>query len=208
MQDQLANLAYHGQWDRLLSHLHQRPDLVNAASAGKGYTALHQAAWHGAGIPVIGALLALGAAPRLMTGKHETASDIARVRHPERADLHYLLQPSVRSLAQLLRKLITETPGLFHDYDGNRLICDRLIACLGETWSEAEEPIAGEGDADLVRGIQARLKPRSTQSPARHCRRTPPPSSPPPNISASPPPPISSAVRCYRRYAILPSGQR
>jgi hypothetical protein len=82
-----------------------------------------------------------------MTGKHETASDIARSRHPERLDLYYLLTPSVRSLTQLLRKLIAETPGLFHDYDGNRLICDRLIACLGETWGEAEEPTAGNGMA-------------------------------------------------------------
>ena len=152
MQDQLASLAYQGQWDSVLSLLRQRPDLVNAASAGKGYTALHQAAWHGADVPVIGALLALGAAPRLMTSKHQTARDIACARHPERADLHYLLTPSARSLAQLLRKLIAEAPGWFGDYDGNRLICDHLIACLGVTWSEAEEPTAGEP------GIEARLE--------------------------------------------------
>jgi hypothetical protein len=158
MQDQLASLAYNGQWDSVLSLLRQRPDLANATSAGKGYTALHQAAWHGADVPVIGALLALGAAPRLMTSKRETASDIARRRHPERADLDYLLRPSARSLAQLLRKLIAETPGLFDAYDGNRLICDRLIACLGETWSEAEEPTAGDVGADPVRGIEGRLE--------------------------------------------------
>lgn len=158
MQDQLANLAYHGQWDGVLSVLREYPNLVNDASAGKGYTALHQAAWHGAGIPVISTLLALGASPRLMSGKLETARDIAGARHPGRADLQYLLTPSVRSLAQLLRKLIADTPGLFHDYDGNRLICDRLIACLGETWSEAEESTAGAGGADLVTGISARLE--------------------------------------------------
>ncbi len=158
MQDQLASLAYDGKWDGVLSLLRQRPDLINAASSGKGYAALHQAAWHGAGLPVLGALLALGASPRLLTSKHETANDIARARHPERVDLHYVLTPSVRSLAQLLRKLIAETPELFHDYDGNRLICDRLIACLGEIWSVAGEPTAREGGADLERGIEARLE--------------------------------------------------
>jgi hypothetical protein len=99
----------------------------------RGYTPLHQAAWHGAGLPVIGALLALGADRRLSTKEGQTARDIAQSRYPDREDLHYILSPSTRSLAQLLRKLIAETPGLFSDYDGNRLICDRLIACLGET---------------------------------------------------------------------------
>ena len=42
MQDQLASLAYNGQWKDVLALLGQQPDLTNATSAGKGYTALHQ----------------------------------------------------------------------------------------------------------------------------------------------------------------------
>ena len=53
MQAQLARLAYSGQWKEVLALLGQQPDLANAASTGKGYTPLHQAAWHGAGLPVI-----------------------------------------------------------------------------------------------------------------------------------------------------------
>src|SRR5258705_1720918 len=94
MQGQLATLAYNGQWKELLALLRQQPDLANAASSGKGYTPLHQAAWHGAGLPVIGALLALGADRRLSTKEGQTARDIARSRYPDREDLHYILSPS------------------------------------------------------------------------------------------------------------------
>jgi hypothetical protein len=157
MQDQLARLAYNGRWKDVLTLLGQQPDLANAASARKGYTPLHQAAWHGAGLTVIGALLALGADRRLPTKEGETACDIARSRHPDREDLQYILSPSTRSLAQLLRKLIAETPDLFSDYDGNRLICDRLIACLGETWDEAEAA-ARDATGTLTLGLDARLE--------------------------------------------------
>jgi Ankyrin repeats (many copies) len=122
----------------------------------RGYTPLHQAAWHGAGLPVIGALLALGADRRLSTKEGQTARDIAQSRYPDREDLHYILSPSTRSLAQLLRKLIAETPGLFSDYDGNRLICDRLITCLGEAWDDAELA-AGDATGTRARGLDARL---------------------------------------------------
>jgi len=158
MQGQLVRLAYDGQWKDVLALLGQQPDLANAASTGKGYTPLHQAAWHGAGLPVIGALLALGADRRLSTKEGETARDIARSRHPDREDLQYILSHSTRSLAQLLRKLIAETPGLFSDYDGNRLICDRLIACLGETWDEAEGSAARDATGTLAQGLDARLE--------------------------------------------------
>jgi hypothetical protein len=158
MQDQLERLAYNGQWKDVLALLGQQPDLANAASAGKGYTPLHQAAWHGAGLPVIGALLALGADRFLSTKKGQTARDIARSRHPDREDLHYILSPSTRSLAQLLRKLIAETPSLFSGYDGNRLICDRLITCLGETWDEADALAARAATGTLARGLDARLE--------------------------------------------------
>jgi hypothetical protein len=158
MQDELARLTYGGLWDDVLALLVRQPDLVNAASSGKGYAPLHQAAWHGAGLPVIGALLALGADRRLSTKDGKTARDIARSRHPEREDLHYILTPSTRSLAQLLRKLIAETPRLFSDYDGNRLICDRLIACLGETWEETNVPAAPDSMDAQARRLDARLE--------------------------------------------------
>lgn len=157
MQDQLAGLAYNGQWKDVLALLAQRPDLANAVSSGKGYTPLHQAAWHGADLSVIGALLALGADRRLLTKEGNTARDIAQSRHPDREDLPYILAPSTRSLAQLLRKLIAETPRLFSDYDGNRLLCDRLITCLGERWEEADALAAADSTGALVRGLDARL---------------------------------------------------
>ena len=158
MQDQLARLAYNGQWKDVLALLGQQPDLANAASTGKGYTPLHQAAWHGAGLPVIGALLALGADRRLSTKEGQTARDIAQSRHPDREDLHYILSPSTRSVAQLLRKLIAERPDLFSDYDGNRLICDRLITCLGETWHEADALAARNAIEAPTLGLEARLE--------------------------------------------------
>ena len=157
MQDQLARLAYHGQWKDVFAVLEQHRDLANAASTGKGYTPLHQAAWHGAGLPLIGALLALGADRRLLTKEGQTARDIARSRHPEGEDLHHILSPSTRSLGQLLRKLIAERTDLFSDYDGNRLICDRLITCLGETWHEADA-LATRDATEAPVGLEARLE--------------------------------------------------
>lgn len=158
MQDQFAKLAYNGRWEDILALLGQQPDLANAASTGKGYTPLHQAAWHGAGLPVIGALLAFGADRHLSTNEGQTAHDIARSRHPDREDLHYILSPSTRSLAQLLRKLIAEKPDLFSDYDGNRLICDRLITCLGETWEQSDALAARDTAATLARSLDQRLE--------------------------------------------------
>ena len=158
MQDQLAKLAYSGQWQDVLTLLRQRPDLVNATSSGKGYTPLHQAAWHAAELPVIGALLALGADRRLVTNQGLTARDIAQARHPDRKDMQYILSPSTRSLSQLLRKLIAETSGLFSAYDGNRLICDRLIACLGETWDETDDMAVSDAASPVTRDLGARLE--------------------------------------------------
>ena len=158
MQDQLAEFAYNGRWTDVLDQLRQQPEFATAASAGKGYTPLHQAAWHGADLSVIGALLALGSDRSLLTKEGQTALDIARSRHPQRNDLHYILTPSVRSLAQLIRKLITETPDLFSAYDGNRLICDRLITCLGETWDQKVEPMTCEGKRALPLDVDARVE--------------------------------------------------
>jgi hypothetical protein len=57
MDKQVIDLSFHGNWAELLPLLRRYPNLVNAASEPKGYTALHQAAWHGASLAVVGELL-------------------------------------------------------------------------------------------------------------------------------------------------------
>lgn len=162
MHDELSSLSYNGEWKDVLALLGQQPALVNAVSGSKGYTPLHQAAWHGANLSIVGALLAYGADRNLVTKDGKTARDIAHSRHSDREDLQYVLSPRDRSLAQLLRKLIAETPRLFSDYDGNRLICDRLIACLGETWDEdraaAVSDVLGSLTLDLDARVEAALR--------------------------------------------------
>ncbi|MDT4843353.1 hypothetical protein FQZ97_772830 [compost metagenome] len=123
----VTEMAFHGQWDALLDVLRNRPELVNEVSEGKGYAPLHQAAWHGASLPVIGELLALGADPHLRTLKQQTAQDIAIDKHPDHEALAFILTPGYRSLSQLMRMVVAEQPSLFTSYDGNQIVCDRLI---------------------------------------------------------------------------------
>ncbi|MDY3565645.1 hypothetical protein [Enterobacter hormaechei] len=66
LSKQISELAYKGQWEPLLNVLENYPSFINAASE-KGYTPLHQAAWHGAKRPVIGKLLRMGADETLAT---------------------------------------------------------------------------------------------------------------------------------------------
>lgn len=132
MDQGVNEMAYGGQWVQLLEVLRQHPEAINSASEGKGYTPLHQAAWHGANLDVVGALLALGADPTLRTfSKGQTAHAIAREKHPGRGDLAFLLADHGRSAAQLARKVLAENPDFFGDYDGNRVVCDRVIEALG-----------------------------------------------------------------------------
>ena len=132
MKSLIARLAYEGQWSELLAWLSEQPEGVNCASEPKGYTPLHQAAWHGASLAVVGKLLALGADPTLRTNdRHQSARDIAASRHPGRDDLHFLLLERRRTLAQLMRKMAAETPTLFEPYDGNQVVFDRLLDCFG-----------------------------------------------------------------------------
>lgn len=42
-----------------------------------------------------------------------------------------MLAPGRRTLAQLMRKVVADTPDLFGPYDGNQVLCDRLIECFG-----------------------------------------------------------------------------
>lgn len=132
MKTKVVELAYKGEWNDLLALLRRQPELVNSASESKGYTPLHQAAWHGATPSVIGELLAFGANPSLRTrNKSQTARDIALEKHEDRADLHFLLADNGRTAGQLIRKVVADNKGYFDSYDGNQILCDRLIEAFG-----------------------------------------------------------------------------
>lgn len=130
--EKVIRLAFRGDWESLLLVLRQQPELVNSASEPKGYTPLHQAAWHGACLSVIGELFALGADRRIKTNdKRQSVADIAFKKHPERFDLAYVLSDRRISLAQLIRKTIASESDLFDAYDGNQILADRLVAAFG-----------------------------------------------------------------------------
>ena len=132
MKLNVIELAYQGAWSELLILLRRQPELVNAASESKGYTPLHQAAWHGAKPAIIGELLALGANPTLRTlDRRQTARDIALEKYRNRRDLHFLLADKGRTAAQLIRKVVAENKDFFDSYDGNQILCDRLIEAFG-----------------------------------------------------------------------------
>ena len=125
-------LSRQGDWGQVFPLLRAQPTLVNAATEPKGYTTLHQAAWHGASIEVVGELLALGADRSLLTvSKRQTAAGIAAERHPDRDDLGFLLNSDPRTLAQLMRKVQVEHNDLFSAYDGNQVLYDRLVQTFG-----------------------------------------------------------------------------
>ena len=73
-QSKWADLAYQGDWEELLRMAIETPGLINSRRLQKriapgsaqvrspaGYTALHQAAWHGAPVEIVQALINLGA---------------------------------------------------------------------------------------------------------------------------------------------------
>jgi hypothetical protein len=73
MLNKWADLAYQGDWEELLRMAIETPDLINSRRLQKrigpgaqgrppaGYTALHQAAWHGVPVEIVQALINLGA---------------------------------------------------------------------------------------------------------------------------------------------------
>ena len=131
-EKEISLLAFQGKWEMLIRILRERPDYVNVQSRSKGYTPLHQAAWHGATLEVIGVLLSLGADCRIKTTDERlTALNIAVINHPERADLVYALSERRLTIAQLIRKVIASKPELFGAYDGNQLLADRFIGSFG-----------------------------------------------------------------------------
>ena len=135
MDSNVAELAYHGNWNLLLPLLRAHPHLINVGTESKGYSPLHQAAWHGADLSVVGALLALGADRRQKTkDKNQTAYDIAIEKYADRYDLEYVFAPGSRNLSQLIRKVVADTQDLFGAYDGNQVVCDQLIECFCADW--------------------------------------------------------------------------
>ena len=131
MHKPVSELAFSGEWESLLPILRAKPDLVNHAKQPKGYTPLHQAAWHGASPGVIHELLMLGANPALTTcSKSQTPQEIAAEKHGKRPDLAFLLAVPRPSLSRVVRKVVSDNPDLFHDYDGNEFIYDRIVEAL------------------------------------------------------------------------------
>lgn len=125
--DIVLKLAFQGEWETLLPILRDYPHLVNLPSEPKGYTPLHQAAWHGA----IGELLSLGADRSTTTNtKRQTAYDIVIEKH-KRPELEYLLFPQKATLAQIFRKVVATELQLFTDYDGNQILVDKMISAFG-----------------------------------------------------------------------------
>src|SRR5439155_20099371 len=80
--------------------------------------------------------------------KHQSAQDIAIEKHADREDLEYVLAPAGRTLAQLMRKVVADTPDLFTAYDGNQALCDRLIECFGsDSCHQTDEEVDARIDA-------------------------------------------------------------
>ena len=132
MPDEISQMAFQGRWDALLPRLRRAPSLINVASGTKGYTPLHQAAWHGAALPVVGEMLAMGADLCATTlNKGQTPCQIAREKHPDRQDLQFVLDDRPRTLAQMMRKTLHDHSDLFSAYDEGRAIFDRLVECFG-----------------------------------------------------------------------------
>lgn len=131
VSDKVLKLAFQGEWDALLPILRDSPHLVNHSSEPKGYTSLHQAAWHGANLSVIVELLSIGADRSATTNaKRQIAYDIVVEKH-KRPDLQYLLFPQKLTIAQILRKVVATERQLFTDYDGNQILVDKMIAACG-----------------------------------------------------------------------------
>ncbi|MFC5061123.1 hypothetical protein [Actinomycetospora atypica] len=90
-RDQLADAARAGRWTEVLAildedHPFSEMITVNSIRVGgtSGFAPLHQAAWHGADLDVVSALLERGAWRTLRTSAGETAESIARRKGHDR----------------------------------------------------------------------------------------------------------------------------
>jgi hypothetical protein len=98
-RDRYADMARDADWSGVFQVLGKDPDWVNFPRPGSrsGFTALHQAAWHGADFAVVSKLIAHGAWRTLRARDGRRAVDVAR----ERGHTHLLelLEPvAVRRL--------------------------------------------------------------------------------------------------------------
>ncbi|MFG2132689.1 ankyrin repeat domain-containing protein [Streptomyces sp. NPDC048751] len=98
-RDRWADMARDADWNGLFQMLGKNPGWVNLPRPGNrsGFTALHQAAWHGADFSVVSRLVAHGAWRTQCTRDGRRAVDVAR----ERGHTHLLelLEPvAVREL--------------------------------------------------------------------------------------------------------------
>jgi hypothetical protein len=89
----LADLGRDCKWDKLLTLLSDNPDLVNVTRPGgrSRYTPLHQAAYGGATVEVVGALLKLGAFRTAKNAAGERPVDLARKKSHKH--LMHILEP-------------------------------------------------------------------------------------------------------------------
>ncbi|MGW0610557.1 ankyrin repeat domain-containing protein [Streptomyces sp. NPDC002788] len=118
-RDRYADMARDADWSGVFQVLGKDPGWVNFARPGSrsGFTALHQAAWHGADFAVVSRLIAHGAWRTQPTRDGRRAVDVAR----ERGHTHLLelLEPvAVRqlpapadALEQHFHSLLRETTG-------------------------------------------------------------------------------------------------
>lgn len=113
---------------------------------------MHQAAWHGADLSVIGELLAIGADRGLKThDRNQTAQEIAKKKHPDRLDLKYVLAPGTLNISQMMRKVVADIPDLFRAFDGNQVVCDRLIECFCSDLTDGtKQDVEGRLDAAFM----------------------------------------------------------
>jgi hypothetical protein len=95
VRDRLADAARVGEWTVVFEVLEEAPQWVNSGRVGgtRGYTPLHQAAWHGANADVVDRLLKLGAWRTLRNSSGETARDVAMRR--EHTHLIELMTPVI-----------------------------------------------------------------------------------------------------------------
>ncbi|MFF6995410.1 ankyrin repeat domain-containing protein [Streptomyces sp. NPDC008313] len=124
-RDRFADMARDADWHGLFHALGKHPEWVNLSRPGNrsGFTALHQAAWHGADFPVVSRLIAHGAWRTQRTRDGRRAVDVARERGHTR--LLELLEPVV------VRPLPAPADALEHHF--HALLRESTGRCLEKT---------------------------------------------------------------------------
>lgn len=116
LSDQLANASRAGSWLTVFDLLLEHPEWINSSRVGgRGYTPLHQAAWHGADGRIVAKLIELGGWRTSRTAEGERPMDIAARRghhHLRNALTPVIHQPvpagTLRSIRTHFHKLIPD----------------------------------------------------------------------------------------------------